>query len=90
MARFFKAPKGIINHPGVKECTSAESEGCDDPGRKYFVVLHEGWHFSMKDGIDGKTEKYDETAARRMAFVDSVADFKWQEPEKYLDHPIWK
>lgn len=86
----YSPPKGIINHPGVESCTSARSEGCDDPGRKHFVVMLDGWHLATKDGMHGEFDKYDDSAVRQMAFVDSVKDFHESQPEKFLDHPIWK
>lgn len=86
----YSAPKGIVNHPGVLECTCARSEGNDDPGRRHFVVMRDGWHLASKDGMNGKFDKYDESAVRTMAFVDSVADFKDSQPERFLNHPAWK
>ena len=38
----FKAPKGIANHPAVKECLDGEAEGFD---YKYDVELKDGYVF---------------------------------------------
>jgi hypothetical protein len=36
----YKAPKSIINHPGVQECNCGDAEGSD---YKHDVWLHDGW-----------------------------------------------
>lgn len=65
MARY-KAPKGIINHPGVKECDSGYEGGSD---YKHDVLLKAGWSFN-----NGRM------AGCLTGFFHTVADFKQAEP----------
>lgn len=63
----FRAPKAIIDHPGVEECLHGPSVGVDD--YRYDVWLKEGWRF-MRD--------YDE--GTRGGHFNSVADFLYALP----------
>jgi hypothetical protein len=62
----YKAPKAIITHPAVAECTSGEQGGSD---YKHDVFLKDGWVF--KNG---------RTAGCRSLLCNSVEDFKYAEP----------
>lgn len=37
----YRAPKGIVNHPAVQTCTSAEDTGA--PDYRHYVELKDGW-----------------------------------------------
>lgn len=39
----YKAPDGIVNHPGVAECLDGPSQGFED--YRHDVFLHPGWSF---------------------------------------------
>lgn len=43
----FKAPKTILNHPGVRSVHDGEDEGCDT---KYYVYFKEGWGYPETAG----------------------------------------
>lgn len=74
----FKAPKGITSHPGVQEVDDGIEGGAEC---RYDVILKEGWHFF---GLDNVTEPGD--SQRRMAFFDTVAEFKAALPMRWDDH----
>ena len=63
----YKAPKAIINHPGVAECLDAKAEGAD--GYRHDVFLKDGWAF-----------KFGRNAGGKGLFCNTVAEFLDCEP----------
>lgn len=61
----YKAPKTIIEHPGVMEC----DDGMADGDYKHDVFLKEGWVF-----------KYGRMAGIRSGRFHTVKDFQFAEP----------
>lgn len=66
MTTKYAAPKAIINHPAVEECTSGIAGGSD---YKHDVVLREEWMFS-----GGRM------AGERGGFFNNVEDFRFANP----------
>lgn len=64
----YRAPKTILNHPAVEECSSGEAGGSD---YKHDVFLREGWAFE-----NGRM------AGCRTGMFHTVADFKFANPER--------
>jgi hypothetical protein len=63
----YKAPKAIINHPGVAECLDAKAEGADE--YRHDVFLKDGWAF-----------KFGRNAGGQGLFCNTVAEFIDCEP----------
>jgi len=63
----YKAPKAIIDHPGVQECLYGPDSGVED--YRHDVFLREGWQF--KNG---------RMAGCRGGHFNSVADFNFAQP----------
>ncbi len=67
----YKAPKAILNHPGVLECGSAEAGGCATEEYTHDVLLREGWEWQRGRNAGGRT-----------GLFKTVADFKYWNPIK--------
>lgn len=65
----FKAPKAIVNHPGVEECEDGPSNGA--PEYKYDIFLKEGWEFT-----NGRT------AGCRSLLCNTVSEFRYANPQQ--------
>jgi hypothetical protein len=63
----YKAPKAILNHPGVKSVEDFSPYG---DGYKHDVLLKDGWRFT-----GGRM------AGCRDARINTVADFKYANPQ---------
>lgn len=49
-SEMYKAPKAILNHPGVKACEDGYAQGCS---HKHSVLLLPGWDFTGRDLAGG-------------------------------------
>lgn len=75
-------PKGITNHPGVKEADLDNDGFAEDlpGGFRADVILKEDWHFA---GLDGNAEYWDVYEKRRTGFFATLAEFKAALPTQY-------
>jgi hypothetical protein len=63
----YKAPKAILNHPGVAECNDGEAAMSD---YRHDVWLKPGWSFRSGRNAGG-----------RALFCNNVADFRYGNPQ---------
>ncbi len=67
----YRAPKTILNHPGVLECDSAEAGGADPEDYTHDVLLQQGWEFT-----------FGRMTGCRTGMFKTVADFRQAAPRQ--------